>query len=69
MSDNIVNNEFNCDADIVENTDDSSGNRNMIAMKILLYQIISDQPLLMKHLELRRHPILRKTTTETWTQN
>ena len=29
MSDNIiVNNEFNCDAHIVENTDDSSGNRN-----------------------------------------
>ena len=29
MSDNIiVNNEFNCDAHIVENTDDSNGNRN-----------------------------------------
>ena len=29
MSDNIiVNNEFNCDAHIVENTDDSSENRN-----------------------------------------
>ena len=28
LSDNIVNNEFNCDADIVENTDGSSGNRN-----------------------------------------
>ena len=41
----------------------------MIVMKILLYQIISDQPILMEHLELRRHPILRKTTTETWIQN
>ena len=29
MSDDIiVNNEFNCDAHIVENTDDSNGNRN-----------------------------------------
>ena len=29
LSDNIiVNNEFNCDAHIVENTDDSNGNRN-----------------------------------------
>ena len=30
LSDNIiVNNEFNCDANIVENTDDSSGNKNV----------------------------------------
>ena len=41
----------------------------MIAMKILIYHIVSDQPILMKHLEFRRHPILPQTTTETWTQN
>ena len=40
----------------------------MIAMKILLYQIVSDQPILMKDLELRRHPVLPQTTTETWIQ-
>ena len=41
----------------------------MIAIKILLYQIILDQPILMKHLEFRRYPILGKTTAETWIQN
>ena len=41
----------------------------IIAMKILLYQIVSVQPILMKYLELRQHPILPQTTTETWIQN
>ena len=41
----------------------------MIAMKILLYQILSDQPILIKHLELRLHPTLPQTTTEAWIQS
>ena len=40
----------------------------MIVMEILLYKIVSDQSILMKHLQLRRHPMLPQTTTETWTQ-
>ena len=40
----------------------------MTATKMLLDQIVSDQPILMKHLELRRHPTLPQTTTETWIQ-
>ena len=39
----------------------------MIALEILLYQIVSDQSILMKHLQLRRHTILPQTM-ETWTQ-
>ena len=69
LSDNIiVNNEFNCDAHIVENNDDSNGNKNDDKMEILLYQIFSDQSILMKHLQLRRHPILPQTTTKIWIQ-
>ena len=41
----------------------------MIAMKMLLFQIVPDQPKLMKHLELGRHPILPQTTMDTWIQN
>ena len=41
----------------------------MVAIKILLYEIVSDQPILMKHLESRRHSIFSQTTTETWIQN
>ena len=41
----------------------------MIAMKILLYKILSDQPILIKHLELRLHPTLPQTTTEAWIQS
>ena len=40
----------------------------MIAMEILLHQFFSDQSIFMKHLQLRRHPILSQTTTETWIQ-
>ena len=31
----------------------------MIAMEMLLYEIVSDQSVLMKHLQLRRDPILQ----------
>ena len=41
----------------------------MTAMKILLCQIVLDQPILMKHLELRRHPIFLQRTTEILIQN
>ena len=40
----------------------------MIAMKTLLYQIVLDQSILMKQLQLRRHPILPQTTMKTWIQ-
>ena len=38
----------------------------MIAMETLLYQIVLDQSILMKQLQLRRHPILPQTTMKTW---
>ena len=41
----------------------------MTAVKILLCQIVLDQPILMKHLELRRHPIFLQRTTEILIQN
>ena len=37
----------------------------MISMEILLYQIDSDQSILMKHLQLRRYPVLPQITMET----
>ena len=41
----------------------------MTATKMLLDQIVSDQPILMKHLELRRHAILPQAAADTWIQN
>ena len=42
----------------------------MIAIEILLYQVVSDQSILMKCLQLRRHPILpRKKQRKLGFQN
>ena len=41
----------------------------MTATKMLLDQFISDQPILMKHLELRRHGIPPQTATDALIQN
>ena len=70
LSDNItVHNEFHCNAQVIENTGDSNGNKKMVTtMEILLYQIVSDQSILMKHLQLMRHPLLPQTTAKTWIQ-
>ena len=40
----------------------------IIAMETILCQFIPDQSILMKHLQLGRHPIPPQTTTETWIQ-
>ena len=40
----------------------------MIAKETILYQIVSDQSILMKYLQLGRYPIPPQTTTGTWIQ-
>ena len=68
LSDNtIANNKFDCDTDIIENTDGTNGSK-INDRELILYQIASDQSILMKDLQLGRHPIPPQTKTETWIQ-